>query len=61
VNFTTDPRTIEETRQHLRDGERLMTAAYSPRELYHQVPAVYPNGIDPGALWVSAKTLELAP
>jgi hypothetical protein len=61
VNVTTDPRTIEETRPHMRDVEPMITATYSPRELYDQVPAEYPSGINPLALWVSAQALELAP
>ena len=49
------PRIIEETRQYIRDFDRLKKSTSSPRELYEKMLELYPNRINPGwALWSSA-------
>jgi hypothetical protein len=58
----TCPRIVEETRQYIRDVERLITSAYSAREPFDQVPTLQPNRVTPaGALWVSAQAPKSAP
>ena len=48
------PRIIEETRQYIRDFDRLAQATRTARELYDQMLELYPNRANPGALWGSA-------
>jgi len=49
---------IEETRQYIRDFDRIAETASTSRELYDQVLAVYPNRINPDALWISSRALK---
>jgi len=53
-----DPRIVEETRQYIRDFDRIAETASTSRELFDQVLAVYPNRINPDALWISARALK---
>jgi hypothetical protein len=53
-----DPRIIEETRQYIRDFDRIAETATTARELYDQVLALHPDRINPGALWISARALK---
>jgi len=48
------PRIIEETRQYIRDFDRLAQTAATARELYDQMLQLYPDRANPGALWGSA-------
>jgi glyoxylase-like metal-dependent hydrolase (beta-lactamase superfamily II) len=48
------PRIIEETRQYIRDFDRLAQMTTTARELYDQMLELYPNRANPGALWGSA-------
>jgi glyoxylase-like metal-dependent hydrolase (beta-lactamase superfamily II) len=52
------PEIIEETRQYIRDFDRIAEAANTARELYDQVLALYPERINPDALWLSAQALK---
>ena len=49
-----DPRIIAETRQYLRDFNRLNTATTTARELYDAMLQIYPNRVNPGSLWGAA-------
>jgi glyoxylase-like metal-dependent hydrolase (beta-lactamase superfamily II) len=49
------PRIIEETRQYIRDFERLAAASTTARELFDKMLEIYPDRINPGALWSSAR------
>jgi glyoxylase-like metal-dependent hydrolase (beta-lactamase superfamily II) len=49
-----DPRTIAETRQYLRDFNRLNTATTTARELYDAMLQIYPDRVNPGSLWGAA-------
>ena len=49
-----DPRIIAETRQYLRDFNRLNTATTTARELYDAMLAIYPDRANPGSLWGAA-------
>ena len=49
------PEIIEETRQYIRDFDRLVATTSSGQELYEQMLKLYPNRVNPGwALWSSA-------
>jgi len=52
------PRIIEETRQYIRDFDRIAQNTETARELYEQVLALYPDRVNPGALWTSARALK---
>jgi glyoxylase-like metal-dependent hydrolase (beta-lactamase superfamily II) len=49
-----DPRIIAETRQYLRDFNRLDDATATARELYDAMLEIYPDRVNPGSLWGAA-------
>jgi glyoxylase-like metal-dependent hydrolase (beta-lactamase superfamily II) len=49
-----DPRIIGETRQYLRDFNRLNEATSTARELYYAMLEIYPDRANPGSLWGGA-------
>ena len=54
-----DPRTIEETRQYIRDFDRLAETTKTAQELYDRMLELYPNRVNPGwALWSSARAVK---
>ena len=54
-----DPRTIEETRQYIRDFDRLAEKTTTAQELYDEMLELYPNRVNPGwALWSSARAVK---
>lgn len=53
-----DPRIIAETRQYLRDFNRLNAETTTARELYDAMLALYPDRINPGSLWGAANTAK---
>lgn len=54
-----DPKIIEETRQYIRDFDRLVQTTGSAEELYDKMLELYPNRINPGwALWSSARAAK---
>ncbi len=50
-----EPRIIAETRQYLRDFNRLDEATTTVRELYDAMLELYPARANPGSLWGGAK------
>jgi glyoxylase-like metal-dependent hydrolase (beta-lactamase superfamily II) len=53
------PRIIEETRQYIRDFERLVETTNTAQELYDKMLELYPNLVNPGwALWSSASAVK---
>ena len=52
------PEIIEETRQYIRDFDRIAETTSTARDLYDQVLALYPDRINPDALWISAQALK---
>jgi glyoxylase-like metal-dependent hydrolase (beta-lactamase superfamily II) len=50
-----EPRIIDETRQYLRDFNRLDEATTTVRELYDAMLELYPDRANPGSLWGGAK------
>ena len=53
-----NPGIIEETRQYIRDFERLAQMTTTARELYDGMLELYPNRANPGALWGSAQAAK---
>ena len=53
-----DPRIIAETRQYLRDFNRLNAATTTARELYDAMLGIYPDRVNPGSLWGAANTAK---
>ena len=54
-----NPRIIEETRQYIRDFDRLAEMTATAQELYDKMLELYPNRVNPGwALWSSAHAVK---
>jgi len=52
-------RIIEETRQYIRDFDRIAETTTTAQELYDQMLELYPNRVNPGwALWSSARAVK---
>ena len=60
LNPDNSPRHIGETRQYIRDFIRLSGETATARELYDRMLGIYPNRINPGSLWGSAKAAKPA-
>ncbi len=52
------PEIIEETRQYIRDFDRIAETTSTAQDLYDQVIALYPDRINPDALWLSAQGVK---
>jgi hypothetical protein len=52
------PEIIEETRQYIRDFDRIAETTSTARELYDQVLALYPDRINPDVIWISAQGVK---
>jgi glyoxylase-like metal-dependent hydrolase (beta-lactamase superfamily II) len=52
------PTSIAETRQYIRDFDRIAADTQSAQDLYNQMLALYPNRVNPGALWSSARGVK---
>ena len=52
------PRILEETRQYIRDFDRLAEMKTTARELYDEMLRLYPNRANPGSLWGSARAAK---
>ena len=53
-----DPHIIAETRQYLRDFDRLNEATANARQLYDAMLELYPDRANPGSLWGAANTAK---
>lgn len=54
-----NPRIIEETRQYIRDFDRLVEMTRTAQELYDKMLEIYPNRVNPGwALWSSVRAVK---
>jgi hypothetical protein len=54
-----NPRIIEETRQYIRDFDRIAEMTTTGQELYDKMLQIYPNRVNPGwALWSSARAVK---
>jgi glyoxylase-like metal-dependent hydrolase (beta-lactamase superfamily II) len=54
-----EPRIIGETKQYLRDFNRLNEATASARQLYDAMLEIYPDRANPGSLWGAANLAKL--
>jgi hypothetical protein len=52
------PRIIEETRQYIRDFDRIAETAKAARELYDQMLKLHPLRMNVNALWTSALAIK---
>jgi len=52
------PRILGETRQYIRDFERLAMQTATARELYDEMLKLYPDWINRGALWTSVHAVK---
>ncbi len=52
------PRHIEQTRRYIRDFEQVLGKTRTTQELYETMRALYPDRVNPGALWSSARALR---
>ena len=55
-----NPRIIAETRQYLRDFNRLNAATTTARQLYDAMLEIYPDRVNPGSLWGAANAAKKA-
>ena len=55
-----DPRIIAETRQYLRDFNRLNATTRTASDLYYAMLEVYPHRVNPGSLWGAANAAKKA-
>jgi glyoxylase-like metal-dependent hydrolase (beta-lactamase superfamily II) len=54
-----NPRIMEETRQYIRDFDRMVETTTTAQELYDKMLELYPNRVNPGwALWSSARAAK---
>jgi glyoxylase-like metal-dependent hydrolase (beta-lactamase superfamily II) len=49
------PKIVEETRQYIRDFDRVAGTTTTAGELYDKMLELYPDRVNPGALWLSAR------
>jgi hypothetical protein len=49
---------IEQTRQYIRDFDRLAESTETARELYDQMLKLYPDWLDPHVLWLGARVAK---
>jgi glyoxylase-like metal-dependent hydrolase (beta-lactamase superfamily II) len=52
------PEIIEETRQYIRDFDRIAERTSTAQDLYDEVIALYPDRINPNAVWISAQGVK---
>jgi len=52
------PNILAETRKYIRDFEHLATQTTTARELYDQMLELYPDWVNPGALWSSVRAVK---
>ena len=52
------PKIIEETRQYIRDFDRVAETTPTARELYDKMLELYPDRVNPLPLWISARAAK---
>ena len=52
------PSIIGETKQYIRDFDRIEATAQTARELYEQMLAIYPDRVNSAVLWNSARAVK---
>jgi glyoxylase-like metal-dependent hydrolase (beta-lactamase superfamily II) len=58
VGNVDSPKILGETRKYIRDFERLAMQTTTARELYDQMLKLYPDWVNPGALWTSVRAVK---
>jgi glyoxylase-like metal-dependent hydrolase (beta-lactamase superfamily II) len=58
ADLADDPKTIEETRQYIRDFEAVAESTTTTLELYRGMLELYPDRVNRGALWGSARATK---
>jgi glyoxylase-like metal-dependent hydrolase (beta-lactamase superfamily II) len=58
VGNSDGPKILGETRRYIRDFERLAMRTATARELYDQMLKLYPDWVNPGALWTSVRAVK---
>src|SRR6202521_6124217 len=53
-----DPKILGETRRYIRDFEHLAMQTATAQELYDQMLKLYPDWVNPGALWTSVRAVK---
>jgi glyoxylase-like metal-dependent hydrolase (beta-lactamase superfamily II) len=57
-----DPAIVGQTRQYIRDFDRLAETTTTAQELYERMLELYPTRVNPGwALWSSVRAVKTAP
>jgi hypothetical protein len=54
------PEIIEETRQYIRDLDRIAGTTSTAQDLFEQVLALHPDRINPDVVWISAQAVKPA-
>ena len=49
------PRHIEETRGYVHDFNQVTASTSTAMDLYEKMVALYPNRVNPGSLWATAR------
>ena len=52
------PSIVEETRQYIRDFDRIAAGTQTARELYDQMLTIHPDRVNPAVLWNSARSVK---
>ena len=52
------PSIVEETRQYIRDFDRIAARTQTARKLYDQMLAIHPDRVNPAVLWNSASAVK---
>ena len=52
------PTIVEETRQYIRDFDRIAATAQPAKELYDKMLAIHPDRVNPAVLWNSARAVK---
>jgi glyoxylase-like metal-dependent hydrolase (beta-lactamase superfamily II) len=52
------PSVVAETRQYIRDFDRIAADTRTAKDLYNEMLALYPDRVNPGALWSSARGVK---
>jgi len=52
------PTIVEETRQYIRDFDRIAANTQTANELYDRMLAIYPDRVNPAVLWNSARAVK---
>ena len=58
VDPDSSPRHIEETRRYIRDFNAAEASTTTVMELYEKMLTLYPNRVNPGSLWATAKAVR---